>query len=108
MSHKISILIRADVGRDAIEIYISGCLTEDTRHVLAPQIVKAGTLDPSAPILVDLTQAQHVDSTALDLLRSTVEAKWKADGYHHASLQLQLPSEAPTCPLGEVALAGQP
>ncbi|WP_114855368.1 STAS domain-containing protein [Brachybacterium sp. YJGR34] len=74
MTHKISVLVKADVGRDTIDLYVSGCLNSETANVLAAQISRARALDPAAPILVDLTGTQHVDPTALAQLRATVDA----------------------------------
>lgn len=91
MPHRISILVRADVGRDAIEIFVTGCLTEQTRSTLASQIAKARNLDPSAPILVDLTDAQHIEHSALERLRSMVEVEKEEDGLRLAALRFVIP-----------------
>src|SRR5699024_9797800 len=41
MPHKISLLIRADIDLDAIELIATGCLTEQTAPVLLEQIARA-------------------------------------------------------------------
>lgn len=99
MPHKISILVRADVGRDAIELLVTGCLTEDTAGILATQLSKARDLDPSAPILLDLTDARHIESGALASLRSLAEVR-EVGGRLVAPLQLLTPATVPQCPLG--------
>lgn len=98
MPHKISILVRADVGRDAIELFVSGCLTGDSISALAAQIVKARVIDPSAPILVDLTAARHIEPDALEQLRSQAEAE-NVGGHPDPSLRLVTPETTPSCPL---------
>lgn len=70
MPHKISILARADVGRNAIDLLVTGCLTLPTVRILTAQIDKARELGPSEPILVDLTGVQHIDPAALEKLRA--------------------------------------
>ena len=106
MPHRISILVRADVGRDAIELFVTGCLTEQTRGPLASQITKARNLDPSAPILIDFTDAQHVEPSALERLRSVVDAQQEVDGHRPAALRFVLPKETPVCPREDTAELG--
>lgn len=80
MTHRISILIRADVGRDTIELIVSGCLNKETSTALATQIAKAQSLDPAAPVVVDLSNVRHIDPAVLEQLRDTAEAAQVADG----------------------------
>lgn len=74
MTHKISVLVKADVGRDAIELYVSGCLNVETAKVLAAQIERARAFDPSAPIRLDLNDTRHLDPKALRQLRTIVDS----------------------------------
>ncbi|PWH06426.1 hypothetical protein DEO23_05495 [Brachybacterium endophyticum] len=71
MTDEISVLIRADVGRETIDVLVRGRLTEQTRQTLATQILKARTLDPASAILVDLTAAESIDAQPLTWLRET-------------------------------------
>ena len=68
MTHKISLLIRADIDLDAIELVVTGCLTEQSVTALLEQIARARMLDPASPIRVDLTGAQHIEPRAVDVL----------------------------------------
>lgn len=98
MPHKISILVRADVGRNAVELLVTGCLTLPTSTVLAAQIFRAQQLQPSEPILVDLTGVQHLEPAALDQLRAAEVHLPSA-----APLRVALPTTVPACPLAEPA-----
>lgn len=71
MTREISVLIRADVARETIDVLVRGRLTEETRPVLATQITKARRLDPASAILVDLTATDEIEARSLSLLRET-------------------------------------
>lgn len=104
MNHKISILIRADVGRDTIDLVVSGCLNEETGTALAAQISKARSLDPAAPVIVDLSDARHVNPVVLGQLRRTIGAANTADG-NLAAVKFLVPKTRPTCPCTDSAEA---
>lgn len=72
MTHKISILVRADIGHDTIDLIVSGCLNQATADTLALHVARARTCDPAAPVVVDLADAHHVDLKALERLRTAV------------------------------------
>lgn len=97
--HKISILVRADVGRGAIELLVTGCLTAPTARILSAQIARARDLQPFEPILVDLTGVQHLEPAALEELRAA-EAALTADSA--VPLRFALPEVATPCPLSSV------
>lgn len=98
MSHKISILVRADVGRDTIDLVVSGCLNPDTGDVLAQQIARARALDPAAPISVDLTALEHIDPLALATLRERVEASCVDRARRHlVDVRFRLPDDPAPC-----------
>ena len=96
--HKISILVRADIGRDTIDLIISGCLNTQTVDPLAVQVARARQVDPAAPVVVDLRSAQHVDPDALKLLRSMADAA-KIQGFDGrlASVEFRLPATLEAC-----------
>lgn len=99
MPHKISLLIRADIDLDAIELIATGCLTEQTAPVLLEQIARARMLDPESPIRVDLTGARHIDPSAAARVRARTSAPDPL-GHRRTPLRLELPDELPVCPLG--------
>lgn len=103
MPHKISALVRADVGRGSVELLMTGCLTASTVQVLIAQISRALELGPSEPVLVDLTDAQHIDSEALETLR---DAARTLESGSAPPLWFALPTSEPTCPCTEAAMPG--
>ncbi|WP_152352332.1 hypothetical protein [Brachybacterium subflavum] len=107
MSHKISILVRADVDSEVVTILVTGCLTGATREVLACQIERARLLDPASPLVVDARDAQHVDPIALQLLRSRVDNPADQDTRWHRSVPVRflVPSPLPRCPLDDPTTA---
>lgn len=96
MTHKISLLIRADIDLDAIELVVTGCLTEQSVTALLEQIARARMLDPASPIRVDLTGAQHIEPRAVDVLH---EHAARDPLTHRRALRVDLPEELPACPL---------
>lgn len=98
MPHKISLLVRADVGRGSIELLMTGCLTTFTVGILAAQISRARELGPSEPVLVDLTDAQHIEPEALEELWLAAR-NLERDG--EVPLRFALPTAGPVCPTSD-------
>jgi hypothetical protein len=69
MDHKISVLIQIDLHGSYLRLVITGCLTEANQHVLPPLITRARVLIPQATLTVDLTCADHLEASGIDLLR---------------------------------------
>ena len=103
MPHKISLLVRADVGRGSIELLMTGCLTTFTVGIFVAQISRALELGPSEPVLVDLIDAQHIDPEALETLRDAARALESGPA---PPLRFALPASEPTCPCTEAAMPG--
>lgn len=104
MPHEISLSVHADVGCDAIEIVVSGCLTRNTCAFLADEIERAVARDPEALVLVDVDGAAHLEVAALrHVLEAAEVVPWA--GVRHAGLRvvgmqherscLAVPAEAP-------------
>jgi anti-anti-sigma regulatory factor len=106
MSHKISIVVRADVDRESLGLFVGGCLTSATAPILSRHIHRARALGPAAPILIDLTECRHIDSGALEALRAVVDVH-AVQGGPEPSLRLEVPEPLPVCPLSE-ELPGDP
>lgn len=98
MPHKITIRIRADVGMETIELNVSGCLTDTTQQILQRQIGKARTLDPAAPIEVNLIEATHIEPEALDELRTTVAFEETGDVHVEEPVRFRIPKLPQHCP----------
>src|SRR5699024_4655826 len=90
MTHKISLLIRADIDLDAIELVVTGCLTEQAGTALLAQVARARMLDPASPLRVDLTGAQHIEPRAVDVLH---EHAARDPLTHRRALRVDLPEE---------------
>lgn len=100
--HKISILVRADIGRDTIDLIISGCLNAQTVDPLAVQVSRARQVDPAAPVIVDLRSAQHVDPDALAMVRTMAgAAKIKGFDGRLAEVEFRLPATLEACSSAE-------
>ena len=69
MDRKLSVLVQIDLDGRGLCLVVTGCLTERNHHVLHPVIRRARTLLPPMTVTVDLTGAEHVEATAVDLLR---------------------------------------
>lgn len=95
MAHKISILVRADVSRNAIDLLVTGCLTDATSRILATQIIKARELGPVEPMLIDLTEMRYIDSDALEELQAGLADKEDRPG---APVRFALPTTTSTTP----------
>lgn len=73
MDHKLSVLVQIDHHGAYVRLVVTGWMTEANQHVLHPVVARARTLvSPAAGVTVDLTCADHVDPTAVDLLRGAV------------------------------------
>lgn len=83
MPGKISVLVKADVGKDAIELSVTGSLNSDTAPLLAKHIQRARTFDPGAPVRVDLTRAAEIDPRALGRLRAEIDSTCIEFGRKH-------------------------
>ncbi|GAA1728469.1 hypothetical protein [Brachybacterium phenoliresistens] len=103
MPHEISLSVRADVGRDAIEIAVTGCLTRDTCAFLADEIEKAFARDPEALVLVDVDGALHLEPAAVRHVLEAMNgpqaghrrAGLRVVGTQHERTCLVVPVEAP-------------
>lgn len=96
--HKISILVRADIGRDTIDLIVTGCLNPWTVDLLARQVARARRIDPAAPVVVDLRDARHIDPSALELLRD-MDGRAMVEGFNGrlAEVEFRLPATATAC-----------
>jgi len=73
MDHKLSVLIQIDLNGAYVRLVVTGCLTEANQHVLHPLIRRARTLIPPVTVSVDLTDAGHLEATAVESLRWAVD-----------------------------------
>lgn len=55
LTHKTSLLVRADSGREAIDLLVTGCVTEEPSIALASQIAIARQVEPTADSLLQVT-----------------------------------------------------
>lgn len=96
MNHKISLLVRADLDLDAIDLVATGCLTEQTVQVLLEHIARARMLDPASPVRVDLTAAGHLDPAVVSQLEARLAAPDPL-GDRRIPVQMDLPEHLPRC-----------
>lgn len=103
MNHTLSVIVRADVGADEIRIAVEGCVTDQSQSALHSILRRARQLDPEAPVVLDLQQTQHCETSAVDLLRTTID---DIDPFHRRVWILP-PDPMPVCPLMAGADAGR-
>lgn len=73
MPHKLSVTVQIDLDGKNVRIIATGCLTEASQQALHPLIDRASTLVPGIRVTVDLSGAQHVEATGVELLRQAFE-----------------------------------
>lgn len=73
MPHKLSVTVQVDLDGKNVRIIATGCLTETSQQALHPLIDRARTLVPGIHVTVDLSGAQHVEATGVELLRQALE-----------------------------------
>jgi len=73
MKHELSITVHADVDQHELRLLVAGCLTTDNQPGLSSVIRRACALEPLTRVTIDLTEALHIDPTALTLLRAAVD-----------------------------------
>lgn len=73
MDHHVSVLVQVDRQSAAVRLVVSGCLTEHNHQAVRPLVLRARTLVPPATVTVDLTCAGHVEASAVDLLRWSLD-----------------------------------
>ena len=73
MDHRLSVLFQMDLDGRSVRLVVTGRLTELNHHVLHPVIHRARTLFPPVTVTVDLTGAERIEETAVDLLRGAID-----------------------------------
>lgn len=107
MHHKMSVLVQVDLDGRHVRLVVTGCVTEVNHRALCPLIRRARNLVPGTTVVVDLTSAHHVESTAVDLLRWATEHEDAVRGT--PPVEFPLPAELPdhTTAPGLVASPGR-
>ena len=97
MDHQLAVLIQTAVGGGCVCLLVTGCLTDASQEDLYPLIRRARMLVPPATITVDLTAAEHVKVTGVDLLRWAVDHDGTLGGVEPVEIVLpdQLPNHPP-------------
>lgn len=95
MRHTLSVIVRADVGEDEIRIAVEGCVTDQSESSLHPILRRAQALDPEAPVILDLTQTQHCEHSAVALLQEAID---DIDPYHR-TVTVRETHPSPSCPM---------
>lgn len=93
MNHQLSVLVQVDLHGRYVCLLVTGCLTEASHEALRPVIHGIRNFHPGIRISVDLTRADHVEATAVHLLRSALD-------HHHTThptgpVELILPDPLP-------------
>ena len=94
MKHTLSVLVEIDLDGTYVRLLVTGCLTEANQHVLHPLIGRARTLTAAAHVKVDLDSVQHLEPTAVALLRAAVDRQESATGVEAVSFTVPTGSRA--------------
>ncbi|MEX5261765.1 hypothetical protein [Kocuria sp. CPCC 205263] len=73
MKHTMSVLVQVDLDGTHVRVLVTGCVTEANQHVLHPVIERARALTAGVHVHVDLASVQHLEPTAVTLLRAAVD-----------------------------------
>lgn len=73
MSHKLSVTVQIDLDGKSVRIVVTGCVTEASQRALPPLIRRARNLTPGVQVTVDLSGAQHIEASGVDLLRWAID-----------------------------------
>jgi hypothetical protein len=96
MDPKLSVLVQVDLDGAYVRLGVTGCLTEANQHVLCPLVRRARILIPPVIFSVDLTEADHVEAIAVDLLRWAFDHDETLDGA--SPVELLVPDVLPAHP----------
>lgn len=96
MTHELSITVDADVDLHELRLLVAGCLTTGNQPGLLPVIRRACALEPLTRVTVDLTEALHIDPTALVLLRTAVDQIERDEAIE--PVVFLVPEHLPACP----------
>ena len=80
MRNKLSVLVQIDLDGRRVTLVVTGSLTEANQHVLVPLVARARSTFPEAEVTVDLHGTQPAESSAIDILRWSLEAVQPATG----------------------------
>lgn len=97
MEHKLRVLVRLDIDRNAAVLAVNGCLTSDSYSALLPVIRRTSALINGLNVVIDLRNATHIDGAAAEALRESINA----DYLHHdvGIVRVQFPDVYPVCNL---------
>lgn len=93
MDHKLAVLVQTNDDEAYVRLLVTGCLTKASQQGLYPMIRRARMLVPSVTVTVDLTAAEHVKATGVDLLRWAVDHDETMSGV--GPVDILLPDELP-------------
>lgn len=79
MDHKLRVLVRLDIDRNSAVLAINGCLTSESYRALLPIIRRASALMNGLAVVVDLSNAMHVDRAAAEALGDHINV----ESHHH-------------------------
>jgi hypothetical protein len=80
MRNKLSVLVQIDLDGRQVTLAVTGSLTAANQQVLVPLVARALIAFPEAEVTVDLHGTQEAESSAIDILRWSLEAVQPATG----------------------------
>lgn len=95
MDHRLSVLVQIDLDGRHVRLIVTGRLTETNQRALYPVIHRARTLTSTTEVLVDLTCAEHLEATAVDLLSWEIDHGDLSTSGGPVDLALPAPAVAP-------------
>lgn len=104
MDHKLRVIVRLDIDATSVFLEVNGCLTDKSCHALLPVIRRAGSLIQGLNVVVDLSRARHIDTSALEILNHLNYSS--NQGAETASMQgvsVSAPAVLPECPAWQIS-----
>lgn len=93
MDHQLKVLVRLDLSPTSSHLIVTGCLTETGCAELLPIIKRTHGLTGGLHVTVDLRDADHIDDSALTLLKSLPAN----DGGSTLPVDILPPQRLPVC-----------
>lgn len=73
MGELLSVVVQIDLHGADVRLVVTGTVTDATQRVLHPLMDRARSILPGAMVWVDLTGADRVETTAVELLQSALQ-----------------------------------
>lgn len=102
MEPKIAVVVQVDLDGRQVRVVVTGVVTEINQRGLCPVIGRARRLVPGIRVVADLSGADSVEPTAVDLLRWSAEHEDPVVGAPPVEFRLTGPGAAPVTSAADI------